>query len=153
MTGNDKGNAPSERRFDRLTGLQFVGVLIGLLAFVAGEALDLLGAATPWLVLTAIISVVGWALFIIAVLRSMSLWSQADKRPVVIDERVSRIRDKAMGGGFQAMLLCQAALILLDTGLNAAAGIDSAITVVFAAMLSILVGIATALGRFAWLSR
>ncbi|MEM9305433.1 MAG: hypothetical protein AAGE01_25210 [Pseudomonadota bacterium] len=143
-------NATDAPDTDRMQWIMLIGLLVGIFGFCANEICEQLGVTGGWSIAASVVTLIGFLGFA-AGLVGMRQPSGEVLTSVIDDERISFLRSHAYAYAFGAIIVLQVTMLLFGDGLARLTGIELGMG--FAAMLTLLVGLATALGRFMVLNR
>ena len=140
-----------ENKHDRLQRALFLGATVGSTGFAGHEFVEMIGGPRIMSVLFGIITVVGWLVFAVTLVRTAHLDKAGALRGLLNDDRYILIRAESFKAGFVAVLAVQVLFLVGSNMLNLFT--DIRLTVPFAATFSIAVALCVSLGRFVQLNR
>lgn len=134
----------TEDRFDTLQRLTTLGAALGSLSMAVQYTLSESGIDGIPVLVAALSSLVGWALFGVMIMKTRRLGTSPEGKTflsqAVNDERLNAIRNRAFSTGFVAVITLQALFLLLDVLL-----VNTAITAPITAPLTIGIGVTVSL--------
>lgn len=140
-----------EQRHDRFQLIMLIGLIIGIVGFVLDEALEFFAAAQSLDLFASVLSLFGFLIFAGALIAAAQANRTERLSSVIDDERVSHIRFLAYQFGFATVIVLQIVMLPGADLVRGVTGIEPAMST--AASLTLMTGIAAALGRFLYLNR
>ncbi len=140
-----------EQRHDRFQLIMLIGPITGIVGFVLDEALEFVAAAESLDLFASVLSLFGFLIFAGALIAAAQTNRTELVSSVIDDERVSHIRFLAYQVGFATVIVLQIVMLLGADLVRGMTGIEPAMST--AASLTLMTGIAAALGHFLYLNR